>query len=172
MRNEALAAVDASGSTLRIEFLWRGDRFAQTILLVKASGERIPLLESVEGSPAEEWPPSPPLQSVHVEELAGGRRVALLVGAAGRSHWSASVEAVPGEAVLIFDIACRHSESAKWLGSTYRKLMDHAGVVIQPASARMAEKDSILELGPEDAPPGAATARWKFSLGLRRVQST
>jgi hypothetical protein len=80
----------------------------------------IPLLESVEGTPLDAAPSSPPLQSVSIETLPGGRRAALLVGMAGRGHWSASIEAVPGEAALVFDIACRSAGGDPTLASTYR----------------------------------------------------
>ena len=75
------------------------------------------MLESVEGSASDDWPASPPLQNLSIEELAPGRRAALLVGMAGRSHWSASIEPVPGQAALLFDVACRTSDSDVSLGS-------------------------------------------------------
>ena len=46
--------------------------------------------------------------------------LALLVGMSGTSHWSASAEAVPGEAALLFDIACRVKQTPVNLGSCYR----------------------------------------------------
>ena len=102
-----LDATDSTGLALRIRFTRERDRYAHAILAVEPSGREHLLLESVEGTPEDEFPPSPPLQSLSIEELAPGRRAALLVGMAGRSHWSASIEAVPGIAALVFDIACR-----------------------------------------------------------------
>src|SRR5436190_4759521 len=87
------AGIEAShpdGLRLRAEFIWHGDRFAHIISLVNPHGDIQPLLESIEGTTADDWPSSPPLQSLSVEKLPDGRPVALLVGMAGGSHWSAS----------------------------------------------------------------------------------
>ena len=85
------------------------------------SGAIVPLLESVEGTPSDDWPASPPLQSLQRRRSCRTAAAALLVGMAGRSHWSASVEAGPRPAALVFDIACRHTQRpSAWLGSRYR----------------------------------------------------
>src|SRR5439155_1224637 len=120
MQPGAIEAYDASGSGLRVEFVWRGDRYGHMISEVGPAGVVEPLLESIEGTAADQWPASPPLQTLSVEELPGERRVALLVGMAGGSHWSASIEAVAEKGELIFDIACRHAAAPVWLGSRYR----------------------------------------------------
>jgi hypothetical protein len=115
------------GIGLNVEFRFRGDRFTHLISLVAAE-KSIPLLESVEGTAAESWPASPPLQGLHIEALPDGRSAALLVGAAGRAHWSASIEASPTSALtykaaaLVFDIACRTEAPSARLGTTYRQL--------------------------------------------------
>ena len=44
------------------------------------------LLTSVEGTAHNRWPPSPPLQSLAIEER-GEQTVALAVGMAGGAHW-------------------------------------------------------------------------------------
>src|SRR4029450_2825657 len=62
----------------------------------------------------------PPLQNLSIEQLAPGRRVALLVGMSGSSHWSASIESVPGQSAFVFDIACRTTRGGASLGSLYR----------------------------------------------------
>ena len=78
------------------------------------------LLASVEGTAAEPWPASPPFQQAHLESRPGGRQVVLLVGMAGSSHWSASVEIDPASDAALFDVACRMHGRADWLGSRYR----------------------------------------------------
>jgi hypothetical protein len=108
---------------LRLCFERQGDRYAHRVELAAAGGWQT-VLESLEGKPDEAWPPSPPLQSLHIEERPGGRRVALLVGMAGRSHWSLSVEADPAAASLAFDAACRLQEVPSFLGSRYRAAAD------------------------------------------------
>ena len=52
-------------------------------------------------------------------EQRGAARVALLVGMAGRSHWSLSAEVVPAEQRITLDVACR-CRAAGALGSTYQ----------------------------------------------------
>src|SRR5512145_957858 len=90
---------------LRVVFRWRGDRYGHTVKR-RIDGVWRPLLESIEGTADDDWPLSPALQSLHIERRPNGP-VALLVGQAGSSHWSASVEADQNCSALIFDLACR-----------------------------------------------------------------
>ena len=76
-------------------------------------------LHSVEGTGHDEWPPSPALQSCSLQEIRPGQTAAFLVGMAGQSHWSASIEAVPHEGAFVFDFACRVHQAPQWLGTTY-----------------------------------------------------
>ncbi|MEX2113632.1 MAG: hypothetical protein WD845_10630 [Pirellulales bacterium] len=104
---------------LRLRFQWQDDRFAHAISLVDAAhaGE---LLRSVEGVADEAWPAGPPLQSLHLEQQPGGRHVALLLGMAGKSHWSVAVELFPDRSCLRWDVACRVRGGAYGkLGSRY-----------------------------------------------------
>lgn len=115
-----LAAIDASGIGLQVEFHTHGRRIAHRILAV-IGGQTIPLLDSREGDDCEPFPPSPPLQQVAVEPRADGTRVALLVGMAARSHWSVSVEELSSQRTLRFDVACRSTAAqCEQLGSSYR----------------------------------------------------
>jgi hypothetical protein len=117
-----LEARNAAGDGLRATFFWRVDRYAHRIERLE-NGVAITLLESIEGSELDRWPPSPPLQQLHVESLADGRDVALLVGMAGESHWSLSAEREPGAEALVFDVACRVKNQNPQLGSAYRSLV-------------------------------------------------
>src|SRR5437016_1791687 len=101
MRSEAIEAIGSNNLRLRVEFTWRGDRFGQVISFVGPDGRVQPLLESIEGTASDDWPPSPPLQSLSIEKLSDGRSAALFVGMAGGSHWSASVEPIQGEPELL-----------------------------------------------------------------------
>jgi len=114
----SLNAMNADGIGLQVRFSWRQDRHCHTISLL-VDDRPIPVFESVEGSSVEDWPPSPPLQQLSVEELRPETQVALLVGMAGKSHWSISIEPVSDGAAFVFDVACRSSETAKQLGSGY-----------------------------------------------------
>src|SRR6185295_18953513 len=90
---------------LAVNFEKRLDRYAHRIALV-CDSETTPLAESVEGWPEDDWPPSPALQQLQMEDrprqsphphpLPKGEgedhAVALLVGMAGHSHWSLGVE--------------------------------------------------------------------------------
>jgi len=114
-----------SGSC-RVVFTRVGDRFAHRIEWVsRATGETVACLESLEGTPEDSWPPSPPLKELHYEERAA-QTVALAVGMAGRSHWSLAVEADSDDLVpddggrFVFDVACRITGEPAWLGSRYR----------------------------------------------------
>lgn len=98
---------------LAVVFEWQGDRFAHTLLF-----QGRPVALSVEGRPDEAWPPSPPAQSLMIDQNAQGLPRAMLVGMAGSGHWSASIEAVEGG--ILFDLACRLRGPVGRLGSTYR----------------------------------------------------
>jgi hypothetical protein len=119
MRNVVLEATGANDVCLRVEFVWHGDRYGHLVSIIDSSGQPLPLLESIEGTPSDNWPPSPPLQSLSIETLPDGRRAALLVGMAGGSHWSASVEAASDEASIRFDVACRMGSEGALLGNRY-----------------------------------------------------
>ncbi|HUE74496.1 MAG TPA: hypothetical protein VMP01_26670 [Pirellulaceae bacterium] len=188
------------GHKLRIEFFKVEDRFAHrlsAVLVDEAGGETIvPLAESVEGASDDPWPPSPPLQSLSMEELADGRTAALLVGMAGRSHWSASVEfertsIKPPSFALMFQLACRYSTVPTSLGSTYRvasgiRLSERKGfvglqhidagivAVFQGFSGPQWTRPVLnLDAGefemPAEKPAPLATAQWRYCVFPRKV---
>jgi hypothetical protein len=171
MRSQSIDAVGNNGLTLRIEFIHRNDRFAHVLSVVDRDRRKHPIFESVEGTPADDWPPSPPLQNLSIEQLAPGRRAALLVGMAGRSHWSASIEPVPGLAALVLDIACRTNDRGVSLGSRYRVLRPETpqlAVTAELACAvRTVGEDSIAIVPDETG--GAGTIRWKYRISLLRA---
>ena len=115
--------VAGNGWILQVEFLRPSDRWQHVISLAKPVPDRpltfVPLFVSLEGAAQDAWPASPVLQNLHFEQLSDNRRAALLVGMAGRSHWSASIEAAGEGCAVLFDIACRVSQTAEFLGSTY-----------------------------------------------------
>ena len=163
MPNETIEATGGDGTRLRVEFTWRADRYGHVISLMKAAGQTVPLLESIEGSGDDAWPQSPPLQSLSIEKLAEGRSAALLVGMAGRSHWSASIEPALGVSGFVFDVACRHSQAPNWLGSRYRRLSAAAAdVSIRGDGAEVVSEDEIVAIQPKMIASGAGTTRWKY----------
>ena len=165
MQSEAIEATDSVGNCLRLEFIWRTDRYAQRISLIDAAAVIQPLLESIEGTPIDPWPPSPPLQSLTIETRPDGRCVALLLGMAGGSHWSASIEAVAGKAELIVDIACRHGANPGTLGSRYQRLTDSTDQLqIRADSATVSHQESVVDIQPSDAAVSATNTRWRFTL--------
>lgn len=103
---------------MRFELLHRGDRFGHRIWTVDARRDVL-LLTSQEGTPDDPWPPSPPLQELHLESRPGGKELALLVGMAGHSHWSLSAELDAAAGTLTLDVACRVRDRAGPLGSRY-----------------------------------------------------
>jgi len=188
MGSETLEAHDGSRIGLRVEFVWRADRYSQIISLMDSDGAIIPLLQSIEGSSADDWPPSPPLQSLSIETLPDGRRVALLVGSAGRSHWSASIEAASNDAVIRFDVACRTESPDAALGSRYKLAQspilfiaaDHswaearsnqAGIIVAPDRGAFTALNPINERSFALQPQATKTAdvktiRWKYEIHL------
>lgn len=160
-----------NGLTLRIEFIRLADRYGHVISIIELGGLVRPILESMEGSPTDDWPPSPPLQNLSIEELAPGRRAALLVGMAGRSHWSASIEAVPGQAALVLDIACRTGDRGVSPGSRYRVLSPEApqlAVIAELACTVRPEGEDLIAIVPGET-GSSGTIRWKYRISLLRA---
>ncbi len=109
----------AASPSLQVIFSRRHDRWGHRIEWIHPAGRRIDFT-SEEGSSSDDWPPSPPLQTLDVQELSPGRRVVFFVGMAGSAHWSAAVEARPETSDLLFDVACRCTVRPPRLGSRYR----------------------------------------------------
>jgi len=163
------------GGGLRVIFARVGDRFAHTIgrlapstsdLRLPISDVRsptsdarfVPLLESVEGTAGDDWPASPPLQSMHLEGRPDGKRLALLVGMAGRSHWSLSLELDPTGGKVMCDIACRlHAEPAA-LTSTYR-IAEAKLLLASDSALRLSSVDREYELRVEAIAGDSCTLR-------------
>ena len=188
MQNEVLEATTASGVGLRVEFVWQGDRFGHVVSLIDANGTVIKLLESVEGTANDPWPPSPPLQSLHLQMLPADRRAALLVGMAGRSHWSASIETAPSPRAIQFDIACRSSDSEAPLRSRYKLVANGAIAHLHEGPCEVTCEAGRLQIVAENGgelsllgqeisvtasrqplsrtplPSPAATRRWKYQI--------
>jgi hypothetical protein len=184
-----LEALTPAGDGLRASFFWRVDRYAHRLERIEG-GAAVSLLESIEGSDLDRWPPSPPLQQLTVEQLPDGRSVALLVGMAGASHWSLTVEREPNAAALVFDVACRVKEESGALGSAYRSLvrqelegnaalLHRPGGQGQPAKVETlalpagAETDVRIEVDgrgvtirPAIAAGPNATRRWKYRISV------
>lgn len=146
----AAALPNADGdSRLRVEFCWHGDRYAHVIWL-ETSTVHLAILSSIEGDPVNAWPPSPSLTQCDQITLADQRQAWALLGMAGSSHWSLSVEPTTCARAWNFDIACRlrtaQQESGSWLGSTYAPA---------PGWRVLAES--------QEAPPGDTPQRLPFS---------
>jgi hypothetical protein len=108
------------GEALRFRRERRGDRYGHGIYR-KIDGQYRVILESVEPDSARDepadWPPSPPFKDWH-DEKHGGATVLMAVGAAGKSHWSASVE-LGEDGTVQFDVAARINGTPAFLGSRY-----------------------------------------------------
>lgn len=181
-----------AGQALGVAFSRGTDRIGHTIGVEAACDDGparfVPLLHSVEGTSQDLWPASSALQSLSIEALPDGRRVALLVGMAGRSHWSASIEANQEQQALIFDLACRTSQTPDFLGSSYRFFpgVELELTTAETPQAALRQGDIRLRLTTETAgpfappridcqgetivlqaiPAGQKTVRWKFRLQL------
>jgi hypothetical protein len=156
---------------LRVEFTKAADRWSHVISLAgQPTGER---LLSLEGDPTDLWPASPPFQELSQETLPDGRVVIFLVGKAGGSHWSASVEAAADPPRLVFDVACRATAAPARLGSSYRREVSEGDegsrLVIETLLADSLlgcmERDTMC-VGPKalDARKLPATVRWKYAV--------
>ena len=172
---DGLLVKSPSGAALGIEFVRLADRYQHVVYVQRpGSGADGPVeaMASAEGDSAEAWPPSPPLQSLSIETLTDGRRVALLVGMAGRGHWSASVETDEAKTALIFDIACRSTVRPERLLSCYEigPGFDQVRVVAEnlaPAPANiMREGEWLAVVCPLPSHALGPTWRWRYRIEL------
>ncbi|TWU58470.1 hypothetical protein Poly51_12480 [Rubripirellula tenax] len=145
---------------MSVEFRWIRDRFVHRVFV-----DEIEVGHSTDGDGEMDWPPSPPIQQLSLENI-GGKPAILGVGAAGRGHWSISVEALdslenPG---LKFDLACRCPGEAGLLASTYRLTGDVTLSALHGAIESLADDATrvVAEAGNGDAP--SATHRWAYCL--------
>jgi hypothetical protein len=165
----------ASNDGLAVEFLPGQVQSGHEIFLGR---QRV--LSSVESGDA--CPASPPLQHVVVQAMKDGSSI-LGVGAAGRSHWSASFSMPDGTDSLVIEIACRIQSPLAWLGSTYAvsepmtepetrdgTILLQAGqdvVAVVPGERTHAEFDTgsrQIRITPQRLPAGPGTAQWKFRI--------
>jgi hypothetical protein len=156
---------------LRVVFDWRVDRYGHRIER-EIIGQWQRVLESVEGSASEDWPPSPALQSLHIERRENGS-VSLLVGKAGISHWSASVEPLESRLGFQFDIACRVQERPLHIGSAYLLNDTRATQIVDVAATpphavcELAARNgsTVLRVQPLEFPGDyPATVRWRYRI--------
>lgn len=113
-----LEVSNANGVGLRVTFEWHRDRYRQLIECIHQQQSQL-VLSSLEGSSDDDWPPSPPFQQLSLEGSCDDQQTLFLVGMAGKSHWSGSVEVRQESSQIIFDVACRCHGFPQFLGSVY-----------------------------------------------------
>jgi hypothetical protein len=151
---------------LRAVFVRRGDRYAHRIeVRDEATKGWTIALESLEGTDEEPWPPSPPFQQLHVEHRKEGD-VVLLVGMAGRSHWSAAVDVSPDGKSLRFDVAVRVQSVGERLGSSYDIRDAAAASRIVTAAPEGTSDRSEFRFAPNAPASPPATICWKYAIGM------
>jgi hypothetical protein len=181
---------------VRVEHARFNDRFAHRIL-IRWEDRWLPVLESIEGTAADAWPQSPPWQQI-VQESVGpnGEDVLLGVGLSGNGHWSIAIDrkyvngsegsTSPSQLGLHFDIACKISKGADFLGSTWQCCVGWSIATWTPGQVFVRNTSSadsialrldadhgvfrssetppngVLVLGSSDSPALAKTHRWAF----------
>ena len=155
------------GDGFQLRFERRADRYSQVLEVQRGAGHEC-VAESIEDTSDDLWPASPPLQDLHIEQREGGVQVALLVGRAGRSHWSLSIEVNPNGSELRFDAACRTDEKPRWLGSTY-KLVQPTCIAWEcmVGADETLDKDQ-LSISADVTGSTARTIRWQYRLMVHR----
>jgi hypothetical protein len=135
----------------------------------------------LEGLPSDDWPPSPAFQQLLVEPRGPARHVALLVGMSGTSHWSASVEPVPGEAAFDFDVACRARQSPAKLSASYEELIERSPtddsadidrlgrlvITAEPSAQLLRTADGWIIQAEIADRRGPCTFRWRYRIALQ-----
>ena len=170
-----------SAGALTVRYSKLGDRLSHTIG-IQDGDSYLPLLESIEGSPEEPWPASPPMQQMVAESFTPGASPVLLgVGLSGNGHWSTAIETQHSR-LLKFDIACKNSKSSHSMGSEYRVLIPtesgprpdsivlliegtqriEIGVTI--GQLEFSESEHRLRVVPKSNPTSIQTHRWCYEI--------
>lgn len=156
---------------VRVVFFHDGDRIAHRLeVRDDATSGWTTAFTSLEGRADEAWPASPPFQQLHVEQRPTGP-IVFLIGMAGRSHWSAAVEAAADRRSIRFDVAVRFQACPEQLGSAYSYVESLCG----RRPRLVAEGTTIVEVVNEfsdaplvrpsgEFPPPPATLGWKYAV--------
>ncbi|MBA4016179.1 MAG: hypothetical protein C0483_03220 [Pirellula sp.] len=162
---------------VRIVFFRDSDRIAHRVeVRDDATSDWATAFTSLEGRADEAWPPSPPFQQLHVEQRPTGP-IVFLIGMAGKSHWSAAVEAAADRRSIRFDVAVRFQARPKHLGSAYAIVESFRGGRPRLVADSPATLDAIREPAgaPQicptaDFPNPPATLGWKYAVfnGIER----
>jgi hypothetical protein len=174
-------SVTLAGHGLSVVLSRIGDRYRHEVLIT--TDQARVMLASLEGTSDQAWPPSPPFQELHTHQSNGSIDAVLLIGRAGRGHWSASIEVDHSQEAVLFDIACRSSGPIDWLGNRYRCPVGQAGATVaQPrvllvgsdlqlhvleGEACVSEEDrmQVLSIAPVwTASSRSQTIRWKYRI--------
>jgi hypothetical protein len=168
-----------------VDFHRSADRFSHCIS-ARVNDEWRELFKSHEGQPDDPWPPSPPLQHLTMSHRDDNTPIALLLGSAGNSHWSMSVEPLDDPEGFSFDVACRWGSQPSRLGSEYTLGPDVstrdtpnsirlwlAGheysiepIPIQGTICSALSAAGRAEISVQRTPDLPATARWRYALLL------
>ncbi len=176
-----------SAGMLSVQYSKFHDRLSHTIG-IQVGDSYLPLLESIEGSEEEPWPASPPMQQMVQECFAPGAPPVLLgVGLSGNGHWSTAVETMDSKR-LKFDVACKNSKNAFWLGSQYRVLVSvqkfdfslpnsiffdlekygdcRIEMRVSIGQLEFLDADQRFQLLPVSEPSEIRTHRWCYEIGI------
>jgi len=133
--------------SIRVEFRWTGDRFSHSIFSVQDRQAEL-FLESIEGSPEDSVPASPPFVELHRQG-----ETLFLTGATDVGHWSMSVEPVRlgKQSGFLFDTACRIKSRPDGLTSCYQKA-ESARASLSNSSLLLSGEGGDLRLEPLPLP--------------------
>ena len=171
----SLTSKSNDGSTLQVDFVRVGDRFEQTVTRLDREGNSVAIWRDLHDSDSDDWPASPPIQELSLEEI-GGKNVLLGVGRAGKSHWSVSIETAETDSgpAIRFDFACRCPEPPQWLGTTYKieSGVPEDATTGHALQATCAEDATLTRIAPGQIkieplahpPKWPGTVRWRYTI--------
>ena len=155
-----LQVLDRDGRGLRVVWYRDEDRFGHDIAYV-AGQVAAACLTAELGRGRDPWPASPPMQQCSLEPSSRGRQMALLIGMAGKSHWSQSVETDSAAISLTFDVACRVHSQPLWLGSSYRA--NHPVEAFSASIVRLTVAEGVELTVTGEAPDRSRSVRLEVS---------
>lgn len=163
-----------AGLSLSTSFRFEAGCYRHWIILSRGDDVTLDCWTDQMRSADDDWPASPPIQQLSLEMIHGAA-VLLGVGQAGKSHWSVSVETIQGSSrpALQFDLACRCRVRPPWLGSSYARQRDAAGLTegltLIPGEATSQFDDDAAavarcQIDPSGSRKYPSTFRWSYRI--------
>lgn len=159
---ESADRIQVATPNLRLAFEQIGDRWEHSISLKAPAFEWRNVLKSIEGLPADSFPPSPAFQDLRLEKIDETTYEFQLLGQSGKNIYSAAVRFEGHNAAIDFDVCLRTRDHLSDAACSTYSFTDEAGCLLLPNNAGVCINSPELPLQIETVEiPGYLLARFE-----------